>query len=439
MFQFGDKLLPFVGRASSRRPRCSTEFVRSLKLKVLNMLQFTRRLAAVAVVVLTASLVAMAPAGAQVPEGFCLGLTPQSAEALGFRVQIGTDGTDVLVGGNTTRDFILGLAGDDILTGAGAGDVICGGHGDDIITAGAGNDRVSGGPGHDDITLGSGNDKARGGWGQDRIVGGAGNDIIWGNGGSDRISGEAGADELHGNLGADVMFGGEGNDLVRGLRGHDKIAGGPGDDRLEGGAGNDIASGDAGDDVVFGGPGTDTLDGDADADRLDGGTGRDRCDVADGDHHNLCDVDFGGGAIESSVEAVQSVESEDEQSGDSQPVAPPEGSAVPAAQAPQGVNKYGWPLLTDAGLQAMLQCESGGDHTINTGNGFYGGVQWLPNTWNAAARGAGFDQYDGVLPHLVPADVQDQATAWWWSATRPNTQWPHCHVLALEAMNVQAP
>lgn len=397
------------------------------------MSQFSRRLAALAVFTITASLAAIAPAAAQVPEGFCLGLTPQRAQDLGFRVQIGTDGTDVLVGGNTTRDLIIGLAGDDILTGAGAGDVICGGHGNDIITAGAGNDRVSGGPGNDDITLGSGDDKARGGWGEDRIVGGTGNDVIWGNGGADRISGEAGADKLYGNLGPDVMFGGEGNDLLRGMRGHDKIAGGPGNDRLEGGTGDDIASGDSGEDVVFGGPGTDTLDGDADGDRLNGGTGRDRCDIADGDDHSLCDVDFDGGVIESAVETIDDAPDKIDN------VTPPAGSAVPADQAPQGVNKFGWPLLTDTGLQAMLQCESGGNHAINTGNGFYGGVQWLPNTWNAAARGAGFDQYDGVLPHLVPVDVQDAATAWWWAATKPNTQWPHCHVLALAAMNVQAP
>lgn len=398
------------------------------------MSQSRSRLAVCAAIVMAASLVAVNPAGAQPGSEFCLGLTPEAAEAQGFRVQIGTDGVDVLVGGNTTRDLIFGLAGDDILTGAGAGDVICGGHGDDIINAGAGDDRVSGGPGNDDITLGSGRDRARGGWGQDRIVGGTGNDVIWGNGGNDRISGEAGADVLHGNLGADVMFGGEGNDRLRGLRGHDKIAGGPGNDRLEGGKGDDIVSGDDGADVLFGGPGVDALDGDLGSDRLNGGTGRDRCDLDDGDGNEFCDVDFQGNAI-----APPAPVEEPDTPGEVAEVTPPTGGPVPAAQAPQGVNKFGWPLLTAAGLDALLQCESGGNHAINTGNGFYGGVQWLPATWNAAARGSGFDQYDGVLPHLVPAAVQDEVTAWWWSATRPNTQWPHCHVKSLEAMNVLAP
>lgn len=30
---------------------------------------------------------------------------------------------------------------------------------------------------------------------------------------------------------------------------------------------------------------------------------------------------------------------------------------------------------------AIAQCESSGDWAINTGNGFYGGLQFLPSTW----------------------------------------------------------
>lgn len=379
-----------------------------------------------------------ATAGAQ-SNTFCLGLTAETAEAAGFVVQIGTDGVDVLVGGNTQRDFILGLGGDDILSGAGADDVICGGTGNDIINSGDGNDRVAGGPGNDELSLGSGNDRGRGGWGQDRIIGGTGNDRLWGQGGNDRISGEAGRDYIEGNLGADTIFGGDGVDFIRGLRGHDRLAGGPGNDRIEGGNGNDIVSGDDGDDVIFGGPGSDALDGDAGSDRLNAGNGFDRCDQADGDEVASCEVDFGAPAdADDATDAADgdAAPAPENNSGD---VAPPAGAPVPASQAPQGVNDFGWPLLTDAGLEAMLFCESTNNHAINTGNGFYGGVQWLPNTWNAATRLAGFNQYDGVLPHLVPADVQDEVTKVWWEATRPNTQWPTCHKRALEAMNVLAP
>ncbi|NUT99046.1 MAG: LysM peptidoglycan-binding domain-containing protein [Saccharothrix sp.] len=31
----------------------------------------------------------------------------------------------------------------------------------------------------------------------------------------------------------------------------------------------------------------------------------------------------------------------------------------------------------------VAQCESGGDWSINTGNGYYGGLQFLPSTWRA--------------------------------------------------------
>ncbi len=382
-----------------------------------------------------------ASAAAQSRDTFCLGLTIETAEAQGFRVQTGTDGVDVLIGGNTTRDFILGFGGDDVLTGAGAGDVICGGPGDDIINAGDGNDRVAGGPGADEISLGAGNDRARGGWGPDRIIGGSGNDRLLGQGGNDRISGESGNDFILGNAGADTLFGGEGKDLIRGLRGKDKIAGGPGDDRLEGGEGDDILSGDDGSDRLFGGPGRDALDGDAGKDILNAGTGRDRCDIDDGDDLTFCDVDFTNNAVNPTAPTPTPEPAPTPPTTTVKPdqTPPPAGNPVPAAQAPQGVNKFGWPLLTDAGLAAMLNCESTTNHAINTGNGFYGGVQWLPNTWNAATKLAGFPQYDGVLPHLVPANVQDQVTKVWWEATRPNTQWPTCHKRALEAMNVLAP
>lgn len=394
-----------------------------------------------AVFLLVSAITAGSASAAQAPEGFCLGLTIETAEAQGYRVQTGTDGVDVLIGGNTTKDFILGFGGDDVLSGAGAGDVICGGAGDDIINAGDGNDRVSGGPGADEISLGAGNDRARGGWGQDRIIGGSGNDRLLGQGGNDRISGESGNDFIVGNAGADTLFGGDGKDLIRGLRGKDKIAGGPGDDRLEGGVGDDILSGDSGVDRIFGGPGRDALDGDAGKDILNAGTGRDRCDTDDGDKLTFCDIDFEGNAVNATAPTPAPVVTTTTTTTTTtvDKVSPPAGNPVPAANAPQGVNKFGWPLLTDVGLAAMLNCESTTNHAINTGNGFYGGVQWLPNTWNAAARLAGYPQYDGVLPHKVPANVQDEVTKVWWEATKPNTQWPVCHKRAMEAMNVLAP
>ena len=38
--------------------------------------------------------------------------------------------------------------------------------------------------------------------------------------------------------------------------------------------------------------------------------------------------------------------------------------------------------------ESIAQCESGGNWSIQTGNGYYGGLQFLPSSW-AAAGGVG--------------------------------------------------
>lgn len=376
---------------------------------------------------LTASVLVPGSVGAQ-SDPSCQGLSASRARAAGFVVQIGTEGADTINGSGGVRNFIVGLGGNDTINGTSFGDVICGDGGNDTINSHDGNDRVAGGSGNDVISLGAGNDRAIGDAGDDRLIGGTGNDLLVGRTGADRLSGENGNDILYGNEGNDVAFGGFGNDRVAGFEGDDRLAGGPGSDHLSGHGGNDTISGDDGHDRIFGGDGNDILDGDAGNDLLYGNNGTDKCDRSDGDGAASCELRFGASSAPAPAPAPAPVA-----------VAAPAGSAVPASQAPQGVNRFGWPLLTDAGLAAMLHCESTTNHAINTGNGFYGGVQWLPNTWNAAARLSGFDQYVGVLPHLVPANVQDEVTKDWWAATRPNTQWPTCHKVALEAMNVLAP
>jgi len=90
--------------------------------------------------------------------------------------------------------------------------------------------------------------------------------------------------------------------------------------------------------------------------------------------------------------------------------------------------------LNGEGLAALLHCESTTNHAVNSGNGYYGGVQWLPATWNAAAAGAGWDTEVGVRPDLVASYIQDDVTIYWWSASDPHTQWPACHGRAIEAM-----
>ena len=269
-------------------------------------------------------------------------------------------------------------------------------------------------------------------------AGRSGDDELDGGIGADRISGEDGDDTIYGRGGKDTIFGGRGRDVIRGGGAGDKLAGGPGGDNIRGERGADIISGDAGRDRIRGGAGNDTLSGDVNIDLVVGGSGVDRCN-AGADRLRTCEQDLTGETLTPPDPEPETPDPETPEPETPVDPDPPAGDPVPADQAPQGTNQFGWPLLTDVGLQELARCESGNRHDINTGNGFYGAVQWLPATWNAATVGAGFPEYDGVLPHLVPAEVQDQVAKWWWAATRPNTQWPHCHVLAMEAMNVLPP
>ncbi|MFP5577247.1 MAG: transglycosylase family protein [Acidimicrobiia bacterium] len=65
----------------------------------------------------------------------------------------------------------------------------------------------------------------------------------------------------------------------------------------------------------------------------------------------------------------------------------------------------------------LAQCESGGDWSINTGNGYYGGLQFSLGTWESVG-GSGY-------PHEHPASTQIefgrelQARQGW-------EAWPHC-------------
>ena len=52
---------------------------------------------------------------------------------------------------------------------------------------------------------------------------------------------------------------------------------------------------------------------------------------------------------------------------------------VPAALAT--ITLFTAPVAGAVNWDAVAQCESGGNWAINTGNGYYGGLQFLPATW----------------------------------------------------------
>jgi hypothetical protein len=85
--------------------------------------------------------------------------------------------------------------------------------------------------------------------------------------------------------------------------------------------------------------------------------------------------------------------------------------AGPARAAPSG--KADW--------YAIAACESGGRWNLNSGNGFWGGLQFLPSTWFAYGGGA----FNGVGPFPYSAGEQIAVAERVLAGQGPNA-WPNC-------------
>lgn len=110
---------------------------------------------------------------------------------------------------------------------------------------------------------------------------------------------------------------------------------------------------------------------------------------------------------------------------DPEPPPPTTRTVARALAAPSG---GGWvhAWITDEILNELGMCESTNNYQVNTGNGFYGRVQWLTHTWNAAAARADRPDLIGVRPDLVAPADQDYVTKVWWSLSDYRGQWPVC-------------
>lgn len=64
----------------------------------------------------------------------------------------------------------------------------------------------------------------------------------------------------------------------------------------------------------------------------------------------------------------------------------------------------------------IAACESGGNWSINTGNGYYGGLQFSQSTW----IGAGGGQY---APRADLATREQQIAV---ASRLPRSSWPNC-------------
>jgi hypothetical protein len=77
------------------------------------------------------------------------------------------------------------------------------------------------------------------------------------------------------------------------------------------------------------------------------------------------------------------------------------------------------PAVADGSVwDRLAQCESGGNWAINTGNGYYGGLQFSPSTWRA---------YGGQgMPHQNSREQQIAIAEKVRAASGGFGAWPHC-------------
>jgi len=107
-----------------------------------------------------------------------------------------------------------------------------------------------------------------------------------------------------------------------------------------------------------------------------------------------------------------------------QPTATPQPTAVPQPTAtPQPTaDPTGGPTATQ--WAAVRACESGGNYSINTGNGYYGAYQFSPVTWANLANSF-MPEVAGILPHQASPAQQDAMAAELYRRYGRG-QWPTC-------------
>ncbi len=207
----------------------------------------------------------------------------------------GAAGNDVLTGGLNDDEIRQTVDANQILTDTsltGLGTDVLNGFERAVLTGGAAANQLNASAFTKvAVLIGlGGNDTLTGGSGADSISGGDGNDSLLGNNSNDTLNGGANDDFVDGGAGNDVLFGDDGNDSLLGGLGNDGLNGGLGNDTLKGDTGNDTVLGGAGVDQLFGGTENDLLIGEADRDSLTGDDGADSLSGGTG-KNTFIDVD----------------------------------------------------------------------------------------------------------------------------------------------------
>lgn len=97
--------------------------------------------------------------------------------------------------------------------------------------------------------------------------------------------------------------------------------------------------------------------------------------------------------------------------------APAPTEAAPVTETATGTTTETTTYDTAGAPTSVIECESGGDYTADTGNGYYGAYQFDQGTWDAYAP----EGYAGTNPATAPPEVQDAA-----AASVPYDAWPNC-------------
>ena len=97
---------------------------------------------------------------------------------------------------------------------------------------------------------------------------------------------------------------------------------------------------------------------------------------------------------------------------------PSSGSGSSSSSGSAGSSSAGAPSVASGGVwDKIAQCESGGNWSINTGNGFYGGLQFTASTWHAYG-GSGMPQNASRASQIAVAKRVQAAQGW--------GAWPAC-------------
>ena len=102
------------------------------------------------------------------------------------------------------------------------------------------------------------------------------------------------------------------------------------------------------------------------------------------------------------------------------PVVAPAPAEAPVQATVSSTRTYAAPVTTRAGndvWQQLAACEAGGNWSANTGNGYYGGLQFTQSSWQAAG-GSGSPDQASPEEQIARAQVLQSRSGW--------GNWPAC-------------